>query len=777
MYRYRYPSSPSMCSDEGEEEEADQYVYEPDDSVAGRVSHPGRQTIDPRTGKVITVRRETPDDYLEVLKPVKGPKRMEFNPNLPKTLTPKGYAKLKLVMSVTSKQYETLIRRLKAERTLWEDPDFPAASSSIGNLPGVTDRVEWKRPHEINPKATFFAAGASRFDVKQGALGDCWLLAVVASIAGYPQLFEHVVPKDQVLQGPDYVGVVRFRFWRFGQWVEVHIDDRLPVTRGSNRLIFMNSNDPTEFWSALLEKAYAKLNGCYAHLSGGLQSEAMEDLTGGICQSIELKESERPADLLIQMKVYSQQCCLMGCSIDSNVMEQKMDNGLIGGHAYSITGVYPVRFRGGTQWLVRLRNPWGDSHEWRGAWSDRSREWREISDEDKKALRLDFREDGEFWMSYEDFVSSFSRIEVCHLGLESLEHDQDFRGRRRLDEAIFAGQWQRNVNAGGCINNRLTYWTNPQFRITVEDPDPDDNDVKCTVIVGLMQKDVRKKLGAEFQAVGFMVYNAPEDQSTLLTRAQILTKTPIAKSQFINIREVTAHFRVPPGSYIIIPSTFEPNIESNFVLRVFSQVPIQQEELDEDNTNQGLPEDVIEALKLEDTILNEDEEIERKFLAIRDKKTLAIDALKMGELLNGSSLQDIPNFKGFNKELCRSMVASVDNNLTGLVELNEFMNLWVQAKGWKNIFLKHDIDQSGYFNAYELREALNDAGFHVSNRLFNAIVHRYQEPGTDRISFEDFMLCMVRLKTSFETSEAHPKNLEGTSLFNNEDYLRFAVYI
>ncbi|VDQ05574.1 unnamed protein product [Trichobilharzia regenti] len=74
-------------------------------------------------------------------------------------------------MSVTSKQYETLVRRLKAERTLWEDPDFPAANSSIGNLQGVTDRVEWKRPHEINPKATFFSAGASRFDVKQGALG------------------------------------------------------------------------------------------------------------------------------------------------------------------------------------------------------------------------------------------------------------------------------------------------------------------------------------------------------------------------------------------------------------------------------------------------------------------------------------------------------------------------------------------------------------------------------------------------------------------------------
>ncbi|CAH8465481.1 unnamed protein product [Heterobilharzia americana] len=202
-----------------------QIVYAQDDSVAGRITHPGKQVIDQRTGKVIKVRRETPDDYLEVLKPVKGPKRMEFNPNLPKTLTPKGYAKLKIMMSVASKQ--------------------------ISRTTGM------ERPREINPKATFFAAGASRFDVEQGALGDCWLLAVVASIAGYPQLFDHVVPKNQVLQGPDYVGVIRFRFWRFGQWVEVLVDDRLPVRRGRNSLAFMHSNDPTEFWSALLEKAYA----------------------------------------------------------------------------------------------------------------------------------------------------------------------------------------------------------------------------------------------------------------------------------------------------------------------------------------------------------------------------------------------------------------------------------------------------------------------------------------------------------------------------------------
>lgn len=46
----------------------------------------------------------------------------------------------------------------------------------------------------------------------------------------------------------------------------------------------------------------------------------------------------------------------------------------------------------------------------------------------------------------------------------------------------------------------------------------------------------------------------------------------VARSpSFINLREVSCRFKLPPGVYCIVPSTFDPNEEGEFLLRIFSE--------------------------------------------------------------------------------------------------------------------------------------------------------------------------------------------------------------
>ena len=50
-----------------------------------------------------------------------------------------------------------------------------------------------------------------------------------------------------------------------------------------NSLVFChNKHDPSEMFGPLLEKAFAKLNGCYEFLEGGDPIDAMIDMTGGL---------------------------------------------------------------------------------------------------------------------------------------------------------------------------------------------------------------------------------------------------------------------------------------------------------------------------------------------------------------------------------------------------------------------------------------------------------------------------------------------------------------
>jgi len=60
------------------------------------------------------------------------------------------------------------------------------------------------------------------------------------------------------------------------------VDMKLPFLNDGS-LVYAGSKNPLEqqeYWVALIEKAYAKLHGCYQALENGKVEDALFDLTG-----------------------------------------------------------------------------------------------------------------------------------------------------------------------------------------------------------------------------------------------------------------------------------------------------------------------------------------------------------------------------------------------------------------------------------------------------------------------------------------------------------------
>lgn len=94
---------------------------------------------------------------------------------------------------------------------MFEDPEFPAIDSSLQFSRRMDRQVQWLRPLEIADNPQFFVEGFSRFDVQQGELGDCWLLAATASLTQDSRMFFKVVPDDQSFE-ENYAGIFHFRY-------------------------------------------------------------------------------------------------------------------------------------------------------------------------------------------------------------------------------------------------------------------------------------------------------------------------------------------------------------------------------------------------------------------------------------------------------------------------------------------------------------------------------------------------------------------------------------
>lgn len=155
------------------------------------------------------------------------------------------------------------------------------------------------------------------------------------------EMFNKIVPNEQTFN-KDYAGIFMFQFWHYGKWVQVVIDDRLPV-KNDTLAFCRNLKYPNEMYGPLLEKAYAKLNRCYFNLISGEINDSLTDFTGGLHQNFNLKNLKDHDQLWSDIVKFFDCKSMAGCAIDlpkDQNLELILENKLRTGHTYSVLNAF-----------------------------------------------------------------------------------------------------------------------------------------------------------------------------------------------------------------------------------------------------------------------------------------------------------------------------------------------------------------------------------------------------------------------------------------------------
>lgn len=168
-------------------------------------------------------------------------------------------------------------------RSLYFDPLNPPK----GSLPN--ECIKWFRISEKDilgcEQPVLFQEDLSTPQIIQGALGNKYFLNALTLLSCDLKYLKKLFVSTKYAEK----GLYTIKFYKAGKWRYVHIDDYIPC-RQSGKVHFARNRNSNETYAMLIEKAYAKLHGCYEALTYGLVEKAIQDLTpasGAECLRVE----------------------------------------------------------------------------------------------------------------------------------------------------------------------------------------------------------------------------------------------------------------------------------------------------------------------------------------------------------------------------------------------------------------------------------------------------------------------------------------------------------
>ena len=279
---------------------------------------------------------------------------------------------------------------------MFTDKQFPANKQIIGEIESeIPSSLLFLRPNEFLEKEQLFEENIKPTEIKQGQLGDCYFISSLAAIAEQPKRIQKMIKS---LGNGKY----QVNLYYNGKYQEVIIDDLVPCV---DEKPFFSYNEGNACWVSLIEKAYAKVNGNYANMEGGMPIITLSDLTGMPVKKHMISEFNEK-ELFNKVQSY----CKKNYCVSSFVPEVENENkeneyGLLDEHSYTILGAYEID----NHLLFKIRDFWGEC-KWKGKWNWNDSEWTE---ERKKKLNVDTN-DSYFFIEIDDFMKHFEDLVVVY---------------------------------------------------------------------------------------------------------------------------------------------------------------------------------------------------------------------------------------------------------------------------------------------------------------------------------------------------------------------------
>ncbi|XP_053215134.1 calpain-7 isoform X7 [Podarcis raffonei] len=455
----------------------------------------------------------------------------------------------------------------------------------------------WVRPDEITNSPTMIYT-VSSFSIKQTIVSDCSFVASLAISAAYERrynkkLITSIIYPQNKKGEPEYnpCGKYMVKLHINGVPRKVIIDDFLPVDH-SGELLCSYSNNKSELWVSLIEKAYMKVMGGY-DFPGSNSNIDLHALTGWIPERIAMHSGNQSFDKDSSFRMLYQRFrkgdVLITTATGVMTEEEGERWGLVPTHAYAVLDIREYK---GLRFL-QLKNPW--SHlRWKGRYSENDmKNW---TPELQKYLNFDPRtaqkiDNGIFWIAWEDLCKYYDviylswnpslfkestcihRMTLLTTGSSSQWWYTKQMGKR-FTILVYSvckfnfckiptpytiskrvnGQW-KGQSAGGCGNFRETAKNNPIYQFQLDKTGP--------LLIELR--------GPRQYSVGF----------------EVVTVSTVGEQGFQ--KKNSGDYRcgfcylelecVPAGIYNIIPSTFLPQQEGPFFLDFNSVTPLKTSQL------------------------------------------------------------------------------------------------------------------------------------------------------------------------------------------------------